>query len=537
MPSHGQIIAATQHEEMREKEEVEKRFHEKIVYSLICFLSDESNEGLENIKEAIIGAGKQYNAEGYHWVLSSILTYYHGRKIEAKNTERDIVSYPDVLTRFQTLAKIFLKPNGGWESTSYNSLLLIHFMRAIDQVADDSNDPMYFGIIVKIKDLFKQQLQARLHDLSFSQSQAEEVAQNVKAVSEKAKRQAIDSSKLFYNKMDASQYAIEQPEKVVFYLAQKDQSWQLKWYDLYGSPVKLDVSEELEGLLSSADQDESQIKLECLKLRDLLIEERKVLINPAAPDLSGLKSSFVLKGEPQDYSLDWYDTNGHYREIHLKNYIQLSQFLEQHSDFETMNVDALERHLRRVSVNEKENIFETIQALDKFFSRKSSNEQEVTIGPRCLVNPAASDLANLESVFVLNTTSDEIKLQWYGAFGIQGPDIELGAYPELNRWIHAQENIQADNEELIRLLSQVDTTKKIDRSALKAMLAEKITSRLSVNLDVSQSELPVPPTEQPSQAEFRRLDLSQFEKVATLFGHKPTPRAEDSEHKTIVPNP
>ncbi len=512
---------------------IEERMLSEIADSIIALLINESEESLEKIKGAVKQAGIKYNGEEYNWLISSILTYWRSRKSETKNTERDINHYTDVLTRLKAFSNVFLNPDGAWESTSYNTMLILHLLGAIDDEPDPCDKAFYSHIASKLAVPFKLKLQEWVHQYEYDQKMAEAKARSLKTMSDKTIEATLSAIKLFAGNQEASHYARKNPDQAVFRLYQKEKQWHLLWYDLLGEKNALDVSDDLKALLSRSSSDSSylnnaDVKSECLKLRDVLIEGRKVLINPPASEMTDLRTVFVLKKAKNDYALDWYDSDGLCRPIDLKKYPDFVELLETVDSIDEQNKQQIERHLRRVNVLTKTEIKSHIKRLDNFFKFKGAESAPTY---QLMVNPASHQLAGLESTFILYKKDESLRLEWYDAFG-KGQEIDIAAYPAVNDWIKARDEIvKEDYPELKQLLAKIDTSKAMDRSEFKAQLKACLENSLH-----KEASDPRPAPEKKEGVKPGKLNVNEFA-VARLFGHKEKPAALEPDAQNEISGP
>ncbi|QBR83544.1 hypothetical protein E3983_03720 [Legionella israelensis] len=539
----------------KKPETIQERVLSNIADSLIAFLTDESEKGREKILNAIKLAGRDYKGEEYNWLF----TYWRKRKEIATYTERDIDGSLSIIPRLQALAKVFLDPTGGWKSTSYNTTLLFYFLGALENNTNPTADPFFNSIVYDLADPFKRKLQDSLHEHLIAQKIAQEKARELESISDKAKKEALNFVHIFSNHEKAREYAMQKPQQISFALFFEKGKWQLAWYDVLGDDYSLEINKELNKQLSLYDEKDiiydDAIKFECIKLRDAFIEKRKLFINPSASELSNIKSTFVLKGQKENYELYWYDNEGDCRQIDLAPYPFFLEYLNSQDKMDENNLPQLQAFLRKLNPTVSTGISKARQTLEKFFKNQKI---EGVNSFKLLVNPAVHALDNLISTFVIYKNREDIRLEWYDAFG-NGREISLEPYDKLISWLKAHEDIaEEDYPELKQQLLCIDTSQRINRDEFKKQLEEcllkgrpqvvkeeKNTSRLkdTLSFDLKDFQAQLEGCFNKKRNELKenaatleknnrhkneeklpgKLDLSKFDAVTCLFGHKKKP--------------
>ena len=174
------------------QQSIEVRMYSEMADSIIALLVNESESSYDKILNAVVDAGDVYkNAKDYPWILQSLVSTWRARANEADSAVSEIRRFRDVYTRLQTLAKVFLKPDQGWELTSYNSRLLMHLMGAIDDDPDPVENEFYINNVQKLSGPFKKNLQEYLHQYECAQRLTREKNQSLEAITKQETKKVL----------------------------------------------------------------------------------------------------------------------------------------------------------------------------------------------------------------------------------------------------------------------------------------------------------------------------------------------------------
>ncbi len=333
---------------------------------LLSLISDESKDGCARLIGMLEQAKKNYNKPVDSWLKG---WFYRFSKVRGPQVDRAIKgmeAFPDAYTRLQEFKD--LVTIGEWNiDSSYNPYLFAELIKAIPGYQPLKNDEVY-PVIIRLKDLIAIRIDNFMSQYKVNQKLME-VREKERLQTHQTTQKSIEHVQVFNNLATAKELAMTQQTKPVFYLTLKDKIWDLSWVDLKGKVYKLEPSEELIRLLLDQNVNDvetlnvvymKRLKRECVTTREMFLDKTKVLINPKdlvthAPLTNtnlisnGINTVFVLRGKPPEYTLTWINTLSQIKEIPLKQYPDLKEWLNTLDTITEENMPQLKSYLLHVN--------------------------------------------------------------------------------------------------------------------------------------------------------------------------------------------
>lgn len=348
---------------------------------LLSCIADDSEKGQNNLVEIFEEAKKKYNNEEspfWSWVYS----YTRKRTEEFVQTVETLKVFPTPKIRLQEFQHFFSA--GKWKTTSANTELFILLIKSVPGYEPEEDSYLHSNIIRPLRRILLSQIKLLIQEYEVSERRAAEREKELKAMRE-AKNKESELIYLFNDEDKAKLYAIKNPEHQVFNFAvsgldSNESKWEITWYDFNGKATSLGITPELtsvlkriegelKNLLSMSSPGESHIKqkklltqlleksgsvrelkAECKKILDLMLDKTQVLFKPNSSQLVNLVSTFVIQQEEKLTRLYWYDSLGKANLLQLEDYPELATWVGQKANLSENDYIRLKVYLRDVSI-------------------------------------------------------------------------------------------------------------------------------------------------------------------------------------------
>lgn len=311
---------------------------------LLSLIANESDEGCSRLIAMIEAAKKNYNKPIESWLKGWFYQYTRVRGPDVDQAIKGMAAFPDAFTRLQEFKSLVAK--GEWNQGSFNYCLFVELIKAIPGYKP-IDDELIQPIIVRLKDLISIRIDGFMYQYKANQKLMESRDQE-RLLTHQSSQKSIETV-LITHDLEGAQSAVKtQPGKIVFSLLMKNNLWELSWIDWTGKAYVLQPGEELIKFLFDHEIKDVEhlnpvqlkpLKRECLKAREAFLEKIHVLINLKNPDTleelsvndlleKGICSTFVIRGEPNQYSLCWINTLSKNKSIPLEDYPELKKWLD-----------------------------------------------------------------------------------------------------------------------------------------------------------------------------------------------------------------
>ncbi|KTC81473.1 hypothetical protein [Legionella brunensis] len=356
---------------------------------LTCIAAD-NEEGQQKLINIFSQAKKKYSNEDstiWWWVYS----FSRKRSEEFSHTIDTLKIFPKPTIRLQEFQQFFSA--GKWETTSANTELFLLLINSISGYEKEPDSYLHEVIIPPLRELLLKKIKVLLQQYEISERQAAEREKELKLMRE-AKNKEAETIHVVSDEERAKLLAIKNPDHQVFYLSvsqldSEKSKWELSWYDFNGKATTLTISNELAVVLShvegelknlllkinsNSDQEKNkllaelitksgsvrEIKAECKRILEVMLDKTQVLFDPASSKLANLASTYVLRQETKPTKLYWYDSLGKENPLNLEDYPDLAIWISKKSSFSESDVLRLKVYLREV--NTRRNVDEVKQS-------------------------------------------------------------------------------------------------------------------------------------------------------------------------------
>ena len=323
-----------------------------------------SEKGGVAFAKNIISAQKAYDKPIESWITGWVYQYSRLRGPEINGALKDIGAFPDPVSRLKVLKRLIEK--GGWDVGLFNYYLFIELIKSVPGYKPLEENFVLLGII-KLKEIIIERIDAFIDEQKANQASASKARKPGSSSFERFK--TVDHIMLASNFEEAQDAAKKNPDKLLFCINLKNKRWELTCFDFTGKAYKLLPGQELIDLLDRHKtqgigevmlQHADKIKRECSNARDVSLQKIQLLINPqediSGEDISnttlsasGTVSTFVLRGKPNQYTLDWFDFSGKLIEISLRAYPEFKKWLDAQNSLKAEHTPQLKTFLVHVN--------------------------------------------------------------------------------------------------------------------------------------------------------------------------------------------
>ena len=372
----------------------------EFVEKLLNRIADESEEGHEALLSTMEAAQSLYKKPTEYWFTGWIYKYTRTRGPEINEAMKSIKAFPDAYTRLQDI-KLLVEAKGEWNpDSSYNYYLFVELIKSVPGYKP-LDEELVYPITIKVKNKILDKIdsfmsQYKANQLLIASRQKELDATRL------GMQKSVDNVLIFNNLEEAQVSAKKNPAQKHFCLTAINKVWHLSWIDLTGKAYKLYPTDELISLLvdQKTEKEEQlnlihleQLKKECVKARDIFLDKVQLRINPKDPAThvplnnesliaTGVSTTFVLRGKPNNYSLSWVSTLGKAAEIPLESYPQFKMWLDSQSSIGDEQLPQLKAYLLNV------NTAHTLSGMDEF---KKQLKECLTGGPKSPVSTVTQE--------------------------------------------------------------------------------------------------------------------------------------------------
>ena len=333
---------------------------------LLNLIADESDTGRDQLISIIESAKEHYNKPIESWIKGWFYQYTRVRGPEVDKAIKGIEAFPDAVTRLQEFKLLVGK--GEWKPGSFNYYLFDELIKAVPGYQPLTNDVLH-AVILRLDKLINTRIDGFMSEYKANQKLIES-REKERQETHQSLQKSIDNVLLF-NNLESAKSAIKvEQNKIMFCLALTNGVWKLSWLDLMDMAHPLEPSEELVTLLQDQGVKDveklnliqiKRLKKECIKVRDVFLGKTQVLVNPkdinSEQDLTnealiaqGVCSTFILRGQPNQYSLYWVNSLSNITEISLEKYPKMTEWLNATPyPFSTEQVQQLKTYLLHVN--------------------------------------------------------------------------------------------------------------------------------------------------------------------------------------------
>ncbi|MDI1352918.1 MAG: hypothetical protein PSV35_09185 [bacterium] len=326
---------------------------------LIGEIADESEHGYQQLVAKIQQAYFYYNKPIESPILGWVYYFTRTRGNEINLAIKNIEAYTDTPTRLKEFKS--LVNDGQWNVGSFNYYLFIELINSVPGYEPLDKESLV-PVMKRLRELLLQKSSVFIAQLTLSNKlieEREQERQNIHPLKGNSVVAIELSSDLKSSQTSAQIYA----EKIYFCLVVKKNEWQLSWIDYSGTVIALKLNKELTLLLEHlrvkhVEQlnpiQERKIKHECLKIREIFLAKTQLLINPdekthEALIAKGVTSTFILRGTPNHYNLDWINSLGKITTISLEKKLPLKTWLNNHNSLSEHDIPQLKAFLLQIN--------------------------------------------------------------------------------------------------------------------------------------------------------------------------------------------
>ncbi|KTD47572.1 hypothetical protein [Legionella quateirensis] len=337
------------------------------VEKLLTRVAEESEQARADLIEICETAKKKYNQPIQSWFFGFIYQYSRVRGSEVDLAIKSMEEFHDTCTRLQEIKLLVSK--GKWNVGSYNYYLfdgLIGSVPGYEPLTDKNRD----AVIERVSELILERIDSFIAQYIANRKLIEAKERELKQA-QKSIQQTVDNVLIAKNMEIASSSAQSSTDKIQFSLSRQKDLWKLHWVDVLGKAYSIEPGEELIKILlnqQSGDLDSvhpmtmKRLKKECVKARDMFLDRVQILVNPKDPRTNkemsneelvnkGNLTTFVLRGEPENYSLCWINSLGTDKSISLDKYPQMLTWLDSQQSLTEEHIYKLRSYLMYVDTS------------------------------------------------------------------------------------------------------------------------------------------------------------------------------------------
>lgn len=320
-----------------------EEFADKVVH----LIADESADVISLIKNA----KESYEKPLESWLQSWIYSYTRNRGEEVEQAMRGIKSSSQVYQRIVAIEELITK--GEWKEGSFNTFLLKEVIKSIPGYESNGKELTQANLI-RLKDLIISAIELYKHHHRVAERDKQSREAELKGVNFSV-NSTLEQVVLFSN-LEQAKAAQETKDssKKCFSMHMEKNKLKLYWVDFLGKVYSLTPSSNLlrnPNKLFGADTSNA-IKAECDVLHRVFLEKVNVKINPQEtnPELIEKRvcSTFILRGQPNEYRLYWLSSLAKEMPISLDDYPQLNTWLNEN---DTPDEGVLRTHLLHINLS------------------------------------------------------------------------------------------------------------------------------------------------------------------------------------------
>lgn len=335
---------------------------------LLKVIADESELGAKRLISILNTANENYKKPIDSWLMGWFYQYTRLRTSQVDKTIQGIKAFPDAVTRLQEFKLLIL--DGKWNEGSFNVQLLdelIHIIPGYQVLKPDIKNE----VILRLKELLIMRIDHFINDYQIAQKQAR--LRKVECENSCIQSpQPVDNIYLFNNMDTALSTAVSNIKNEVFFYSIEKKSVKLKWIDFLGGIHAIHPTEELSALLVNQKIDDltkskslhyKNVKKECVKSKNNFLDGTKLVVNPVdlksqkALDnetlkMTGLSSTFILRGQKNIYSLCWVNSLGKFNPINLEDYPRLNEWLLTQETIKKEHEHLIKTYLTHVQIQQ-----------------------------------------------------------------------------------------------------------------------------------------------------------------------------------------
>jgi len=364
MPKTGLKSAKVKNEQLIIMEDL-KTFTD----DLFLLLADESPEGLQRVVVLIQESKELYEGKDAAMYSKWITYFTRIRGPDIEQALRGMAAFPKVYTRLQEFQILISK--GEWTTTSFNYLFFISLIESLNKYAPPK--PKDIGSIVDhLQTLLTGKIEQFKREYETALLLARQKNAEVKATAENLREaknyiSLFNDLKLAIDAKNDAQKPIEQ-EILKFLVNKTNDLLEFTWIDRAGNSHDLKPTAELLAFIESIQDithtspvQANKVKDECLKARAILLDEVKVLVDPAVEIIASgqgldavakdLSSTFLLRQIEGIWTLHWVNIMSQLKNISLNDYSGLQAWLSERTiPFNLTDLPQLKAFLLKVIV-------------------------------------------------------------------------------------------------------------------------------------------------------------------------------------------
>ena len=337
------------------------------VEKLLTRVAEESEQARADLIEICETAKRKYNQPIQSWFFGFIYQYSRVRGSEVDLAIKSMEEFHDTCTRLQEIKLLVSK--GKWNVGSYNYYLfdgLISSIPGYEPLTDKNRD----AVIERVSELIIDKIDSFIVQYIANRKLIEAKEKELKNTQQSI-QQTVDNVLIAKTLELGSSSAQSSHDKIQFVLYKEKNIWKLHWVDVLGKAYCIEPGDELIEILHDKQSEDldtlhplimKRLKRECVKARDMFLDRVQILVNPKNPrtniemsndelEQTGNLTTFVLRGEPGNYSLCWINSLGKDKTIPLDKYPQMVTWLEAQKSLTEEHIYTLRSYLMYVNTS------------------------------------------------------------------------------------------------------------------------------------------------------------------------------------------
>lgn len=321
-----------------------EEFADKVVH----LIADEAADIISLIKNA----KESYEKPLESWIQSWIYSYTRNRSEEVEQAMRGIKVSSQAYQRIVAVEELITK--GEWKEGSFNTFFLREVIKSIPGYESNGKELTQANLI-RLKDLIisATELYKRHHRLAQRDKQSRDV--ELKGVN--SNLNSNFDQVILFSDLEQAKAAQERkdPSKKCFSMHMEKNKLKLYWVDFLGKVYSLTPSSNLlkDSTKLFGSETPTAIKAECAVLHRVFLEKVNLLINPQETNAELIDkrvcSSFILRGQQNEYRLYWLSSLSKEMSITLDDYPQLNTWLNEN---DPLDEAILRTHLLHINLSQ-----------------------------------------------------------------------------------------------------------------------------------------------------------------------------------------
>ncbi|KTD62043.1 hypothetical protein [Legionella spiritensis] len=458
---------------------------------------------------------KEYGVEEYNLLVR--LFYSVSRKMgdEFLDAINKLETDNDPIFRLQIIRGLLMKLH--WDSTSSGTTLLTKLIQAVcERNGYEVETPKYLydHIVSPLRDMLINTINAIESDHMSELEKSKARQQELDALLEQKRKELINVV-LFENKERAGDFAKKKvnADKKVFCLDRPDHvklNWHVHWKETSGERDMKALNQELSLLSEKIEiprpaehkDDKSARKKPPHNKIPPMFRNTRILINPQQIGHQKFFFTFVFSSKDNVRTIDWHDQQGKKHNVDPENYPELFSLLVK----QVVNPKSV-WGLTWYDMKGNGEVLHLNKELEALLAKQDSLasidfSRELKIKTQCekmladyldklqvLINPDEEALKMASSTFVVYTSSDIKRIDWYDSLGKKHP-VNLSHSPELAQWLEDNADQAKQDLSLLKtLLRYVSLHKEIDekkQTSVQQVLQKKMGITLILADDVDK---------------------------------------------------